>query len=81
MRITIETDDQTSQPRITTSGSGLAVATAAQPRPPERAWVRPSPLSVHGLAAAGLSVDVRALPGIPVMGWGTFDDLYFELDR
>lgn len=30
MRITIETDDQTSQPRITTSGSGLAVATAAQ---------------------------------------------------
>src|SRR5437870_694813 len=36
MRITIEMDDQASQPRITTSGSGLAVAAAAQDAGPAR---------------------------------------------
>src|SRR5439155_25756737 len=56
MRITIEMDDPASQPRITTSGSGLAVAAAAQDAGPARG----EPATPRFRAAQ--AIDAGALP-------------------
>src|SRR5207244_12702708 len=69
MRITIEMDDQASQPRITTSGSGLAVAAAAQ----DAGAARGEPATPRFRAAQAIDAGAarEAIEKKRVEGWPT----------